>query len=104
LSNSLHYLNDRLAVWSQKTFGSDAERGPQGPANHLKREAVELAAEPFDETECADCLILVLDINRRAGRSLEQLLGAALTKQFTNEGRQWGEEDAEGVSEHVRTE
>lgn len=104
LGGSLVYLNDRLSEWSQKTFGSDTERSPQYPANHLILESKELAENPNDETECADCLILLLDINRRAGRTLEDLLIAAHNKQDINEKRTWGKPDENGVIRHTNEE
>lgn len=40
-------LNSELSEWSQKTFGSDDERGPIGALKHLAKEAKE-AAEAAD--------------------------------------------------------
>lgn len=36
-------LNTELSEWSQKTFGSDDERGPIGALKHLAKASVESA-------------------------------------------------------------
>lgn len=94
---------DRLAAWSDRTFGAPAELGPASALAHLKREADEANADPADVFEFADCQILLWDAARRAGHTLEDLLYAVERKQIKNEGRSWVK-DAEGLHVHVRTE
>jgi Protein of unknown function (DUF550) len=79
----------RLSIWSQRTFGSDAVRGPIGPLQHLKRECDEAIANPGDVEEFADVLLLTLDASRRAGFSLNALVAAAYAKVEKNEQRAW---------------
>jgi len=100
---SIEQVARRLEIWSQLTFGNDLVHGPEGPSRHLQREAAELAQAPYDGIECADCLLVVLDINRRAGRTLQQLFSIALEKLAVNESREWEPMDKDGVSEHRRT-
>lgn len=72
-------LWDELSEWSQKTFGSDEERGPIGPLKHLILEAEE-AIESGERDEYADCFILILDAARRAGFTCSGLIDEALRK------------------------
>lgn len=62
------------AAWSQVTFGSDDERGPEGPLRHLLKEIDEVAANPGDISEHADVGLLWLDASRRARHPLPDLL------------------------------
>jgi hypothetical protein len=93
--------------WSQATFGTDSERGPIGAIRHLQKEAREAetaavvvaATWPDSELaplrtadlqeELADCLLLLLDANRRAGFSLPNLIDAAAAKMVKNKARTW---------------
>lgn len=95
------------AAWSQKTFGSDADRGPLGPLRHLEMEAREAqqAAEavgyvsrcgstPFHTRnmlgeELADCLLLLLDAGRRAGFDPLAIVREAAKKMERNKARKW---------------
>ena len=99
------YLEDfwrELADWSQATFGTDAERGPEGPLRHLIKEAGEALGNQRDLTEYADCLFLVFDAARRAGFSYADLLEACFAKLEVNRGRQWGKPSKDQPVEHVR--
>lgn len=88
------------ATWSQLTFGSDSERGPTGPLNHLAKEVQEAMAAPTDMMEYADLLLLVLDASRRAGITADHLLDVAEEKLRINIAREWGPRQANGVFEH----
>lgn len=102
-----------LAVWSQKTFGADENRGPIGPLKHLKKEANEailVAREMREdgllsgcdmETEVADCLLLVFDAARRGGVSLMELIEAARRKLVANKSRTYPSPTGDEISEHV---
>lgn len=93
--------------WSQKTFGSDQERGPIGPLKHLAKEAKEAsAASTPDELikELADCFLLLLDATRRGKFTMQDLIDAALEKMDVNRNRQWPAPKADEPVEHVREE
>lgn len=98
-------LNTELSEWSQKTFGSDDERGPIGALKHLAKEAKE-AAEAVDRgellKELADCLILTLDATRRGKFTASDLLQAALEKMEVNRNRKWPAPVKDEPVEHVR--
>lgn len=85
----LEALMKDQAVWSQATFGTDEERGPEGPLKHLSKEALEAAEKPKDIVEQADCFLLQLDAIRRAGFTLEQVIIAAEQKMVINKERTW---------------
>lgn len=89
LGQSLDDLARDQAEWSQKTFGADAERGPEGALRHLAKEAEEALAKPRDLVEYADCLLLLLDASRRAGFTPLQLLKMAQWKMEKNKLRKW---------------
>lgn len=109
------------AEWSQKTFGSDIERGPEGPTKHLAKEVlVELLGYPketveafmqstprvggncFDIIEHADCLMLLFDACRRSGHDHSDLILAAFRKLERNRGRAWPKSSATEPVEHIR--
>lgn len=98
----LEYLWHDLSEWSQKTFGSDSERGPIGPLKHLILEANEAIEKPQDISEFADCLILVFDAARRAGFTFNQLEDAAIVKHGTNKYRYYPKPVGDEVSQHVK--
>jgi hypothetical protein len=77
------------AEWSQATFGSDQTRGPSGALKHLEKEAREAQLAPYDESEYADCFLLILDAARRAGIKPMQLVEAAQEKMKVNRSRTW---------------
>lgn len=101
LGELLNTLIEDHAGWSQRTFGSDDERGPIGPLRHLAKEAKEAAeAEAVamvDLTpgwsrsklneELADCLLLLLDASRRAGLKPLDLVREAEAKMKVNKTR-----------------
>lgn len=91
-------LGDSAWRWSRKTFG---DRSALAPIRHLKREVLEMEANPKDLEEYADGLLLILDASRRAGHSPAQLLKAAWVKLAKNRKRKWGPPNAEGFSEHI---
>ncbi len=107
LGIALYDLADDQSDWSQKTFGTDAERGPVGACRHLAKEAVEaehsVATEWFGD-EMADCLLLVLDAARRGGIGPMELLRLAQLKMKKNRARTWPTPNPDGITpvEHVR--
>jgi hypothetical protein len=94
---------DALGIWSQATFGTDAERGPLGPIKHLRKECDEALAKPDDIVEYADMVFLVFDACRRAGFTYEELEAAIWAKLAVNQKRTWGPKSSDGVTEHIRS-
>jgi NTP pyrophosphatase (non-canonical NTP hydrolase) len=116
-------LIDDQAGWSQKTFGTDQERGPIGALKHLAKEAVEaeqawgeyvasggagrvgISAIPAAgkvKEELADCLLLILDASRRAGLKPLDLIHEAQSKMKINKGRTWPKPETDVPVEHVK--
>jgi len=97
-------LAAELAEWSQRTFGDDTTRGPEGALKHLKLEADEALADPTDAEEYADCFILVIDAARRAGFGIGELIEAAHGKLQVCKAREypWPTSATEPVM-HTRT-
>jgi hypothetical protein len=90
--------------WSQRTFGTDAERGPIGSLRHLAVEAGE-AIESNDPEEYADCFLLILDASRRRGMTPLDLIQAAQKKMVVNRGRKFPATfDPLKPTEHIREE
>jgi NTP pyrophosphatase (non-canonical NTP hydrolase) len=98
VGGSLDRACAEAVVWAGETF---PHQTLQSKANHLMREARELAADPTDQAEMADVLILLAGLASIAGVDLERAVREKLAILRT---RQWGEPDADGVVEHVRTE
>lgn len=90
----------RIQEWQAATFG--ANRTAQGPANHLVREANELAANPNDIVELADVFFLAFDIMRCNKWTFDDILVALEDKLTVNMSRDWKKPDVDGVCEHVR--
>jgi hypothetical protein len=88
--------------WSVETFGDEVEKGPTGPLKHLKKECDEALADPYDITEYADLLILVMDASWRAGFSLRQLREATLNKIEVLKTREYARVPDGEISEHNR--
>jgi len=85
-AQSLADLRQAHAEWSQETFG---DVGPVGPAKHLSKEALEVASNPTDLGEYADCQMLLWDMQRRAKISDEDLADAITVKLAINKSRTW---------------
>ena len=105
----MHDFWDRLADWSEETFGPRSHRGPVGPLEHLTKEADEARVESDPERrkeEIADCLFLVFDAAQRAGMSYAELGRVAHAKLRKNAARTWPDwrtADPNKAIEHVRT-
>ena len=92
-SPSLDLLRLESIAWANATFRSAS---PSSKAEHLRREATELAANPGDLEEMADVFLLLAHLSD--GRDLAGAVRAKLEK---NRARTWGEPDAHGVVEHI---
>lgn len=96
---TLAELRDRHADWSQRQFG---DVSAVGPAKHLAKEALEVAAAPHDPIEHADCWMLLWDMQRRAGISDGMLADAIRQKLDINMARPWPAPQEGEAREHVR--
>lgn len=92
-------LRDRHADWSQRQFG---DVSAVGPAKHLAKEALEVAAAPHDPIEHADCWMLLWDMQRRAGISDGMLAEAIRQKLDINMARLWPAPQEGEPREHDR--
>lgn len=95
----LAMLRKEHAEWSQAQFG---DVSAIGPAKHLAKEAIEVAADPTDAIEHADCWMLLWDMQRRAGITDDQLAEAIKTKLAINKARIWPEPKEGEAREHDR--
>lgn len=86
----------RVHDWQVETF---PEVTLEGQIEHLKREVLELAANPSDPHEIADCMILLTGIAKRQGINP---LDAMEEKMNINRSRTWGALRADGTVEHER--
>lgn len=102
LADKLTDLIADQSTWSQKTFGTDQERGPLGALKHLEKEAREAQDKPNDGLEYADCFLLILDASRRAGIPIMKLLDLAKEKMKINKERKWGSANGNEPVEHIR--
>jgi dATP/dGTP diphosphohydrolase len=87
-------------AFSSKTFGTPEVRDCMGPLHHLKKEIVELIENPDDESEWADCLLLLLDAAWRKGHTLQDLFDFAEAKLKVNKKRKW-KKGKNGVYQHI---
>ena len=89
----------RHMEWAEKTFGpwdktragqmGVEARGPLGPLDHIKKEIVEIEANPTDGMEWVDLIILGIDGYIRGGNPPSELLFHMLWKQKKNMMREW---------------
>jgi hypothetical protein len=77
----------RQIEWSRKTFGPG--RRSNGIVSHIRKELLEIEADPDDLTEWVDVVILAMDGFWRHGGDPKDLLGFLLLKQERNMARQW---------------
>ncbi len=100
MPKDLQTLQRECTAWTAKQFGEN--RSPSPPIAHLAKEVKELADDPFDRFEYADCLLLILDAANNAGISADVLLKTAFQKLEINKQRKWGKPNEAGFVEHVR--
>lgn len=83
--DAAHLLRQR--EWSLATFGP----GPRlhGLLDHIRKELLEIEADPTDISEWVDVVILALDGAWRAGAAPQQIIDAIVAKQAKNESRRW---------------
>ncbi len=77
----------RQREFSERTFGPGLRTA--GLIDHIKRELVEIEANPTDIFEWIDVVILGFDGAWRAGYSPEEIAEALVAKAEKNESRDW---------------
>ncbi len=77
----------RQMLWSRATFGPG--RRTAGVIAHIRKELLEVEADPTDLREWVDVIILAFDGAWRSGHHPEQIIAAVKEKQALNEARSW---------------
>lgn len=94
---------ERARQWSIETFGPGART--LGVTEHIRKELVEILAEPSDVDEWVDVVILALDGAWRAGHEPQAIIDAYHAKMERNFDRSWpdwrGRSENEPI-EHIR--
>ena len=80
---------ERKREFSLKTFGPIGYYTSEAILAHVKKEIVEIEAEPNDLEEWIDLVHLALDGAWRAGYTPEQVVEMLVHKQVKNEARDW---------------
>lgn len=93
----------RQRMFSLRAFGP----GPrtQGVLDHIRKELIEIEADPFDIDEWVDVMLLAFDGAWRAGHRADTIAAAIARKQARNESRTWPDwrtADPGKAIEHVR--
>lgn len=94
-------LHDQTA-WSRETFGPGYR---PGVIAHIRKELLEIEADPSDCEEWADLLILAFEGAMRAGHAPEKIINAYHMKRFVNTMREWPDWrlfSADEAIEHIR--
>lgn len=94
---------ERQREFSNKTFGPG--KRTFGVLEHIRKELLEIEADPTDVYEWVDVIILAFDGAWRAGWEPQEIIDAIVGKQARNEARTWPDwttfSDSEAI-EHVR--
>lgn len=94
---------DANAEWARETFGP-GER-VQGVLAHIRKELLEIEAEPHDLSEWVDVILLALDGASRQGYTGAEIIEAWHAKVEKNHARNWPDwrtQDPNGPIEHVK--
>jgi hypothetical protein len=78
---------ERQRAFSRATFGPGART--DGVLDHIRKELVEVEADPNDLGEWADVIILALDGACRAGHEPQTIIDTLIARQARNEARVW---------------
>lgn len=77
----------RQREFSLRAFGPGTRS--KGVVDHIRKELIEIEADPLDLGEWVDVILLALDGAWRAGYSAEDIADAIEAKQTKNESRAW---------------
>lgn len=94
----------RQRAYSELTFGPGMRTA--GTIDHIRKELLEIAADPTDLGEWVDVVILGLDGAWRSGWWPQQIIDAIIARQTRNEARSWPDwrtADPLKAIEHDRT-
>lgn len=94
----------RQIIFSERTFGPGMRTA--GLCEHIRKELLEIEAEPTDLEEWVDVILLSLDGAWRSGHTPLQIAHAVQEKLAKNESRRWPDwrsSDPDKAIEHVRT-
>lgn len=89
-------LSDAMQ-WASVTF---PKANAATTLEHFRREALELVQKPGDAGEIADCVLLLSHHAKHTGVDLTK---AVREKMAENRNRKWGQPDAHGVVEHMKS-
>ena len=78
---------ERQRAFSARAFGPGSRTA--GVIDHIRKELLEIEADPTDLSEWVDVIILALDGAWRAGHEPQQIIDAIVAKQARNEARTW---------------
>jgi len=95
----------RLLDWSKGAHGPAART--KGVLDHMRKELLEIEAQPDDLEEWIDMVLLSINGAMRRGFTPAQIVGGLLAKMSKNEDRVWPDwrtADPDKAIEHVRTE
>ena len=97
--NALGELQDRVIQFQRRNFPGQPL---DAKLEHLRREILELIADPKDRSEWADVFILILGAANLAQIAAPELIAIANAKMSINEKRKWpAMPDAHGVYHHI---
>ena len=100
VSRYLITLLDEHGKWSLQQFWHTGD--PTMPLRHLLEEVEEALNDPFDPSEYADMLALIVSAWYRTGKNSEELADAFLTKYLINQDRTWPiEPNDKGYFSHI---
>ncbi len=77
----------RLTKWSESTFGPG--KRTESIIDHIRKEFVEIKADPSDAGEWIDVVAMALDGARRSGATPLEIVTGLMSKQVKNENRVW---------------
>ncbi len=102
--NGLNEITELAGRWANKTFAPDGEYIGRNIVEHLKSEVVELAEDPTDMEEVADCMLLLMHLAYQnfVHHGGEPARNAVLGKLQVNMKRKWGKRNEKGFCEHIR--
>ena len=83
--DSRHLENQR--AWSLETFGPG--KRTKGVLDHIRKELLEIEADPEDLMEWVDIIILAFDGAWRHGWEPQEIINAIKMKQSVNQNRTW---------------